>query len=279
MSNTMARRTVYFVSDLTGVTAEQVGNSLLARFEGIDVKAVTLPFIDTIEKARKVAEIIDRTAEADGRPPIVFSTLVVPDVREIVHRANGVMLDLFEAFLDPLERALGQKSLPSHKRLHDISESRSYNYRIRAMDFALATDDGHGDRLYSQAELILLGVSRSGKTPTCLYLALQYGVFAANYPLDEDDFESDGLPPAIAPYREKLYGLTISPERLRAIRQERRPTGRYSSPQQVGFELRAAEALYRRFGIPFIDATHSSIEEIASTILSETGLERRARTY
>ncbi len=275
----MARRTVYFVSDLTGVTAEQLGQSLLARFEGIDIKAVTLPFIDTAEKARKVAEIIDRTAETDGRAPIVFSTLVSPELREIVHRANGVMLDMFEAFLEPLERALGQRSLPSDKRPHDILESRSYNYRIRAMDFALATDDGHGDRLYPQAELILLGVSRSGKTPTCLYLALQYGVFAANYPLDDDDFESEELPRAIAPYREKLYGLTISPERLRAIRSERRPTGRYSSPQQIGFELRSAEAMYRRFGIPFIDATHSSIEEIASTILAETGLERRTRKY
>jgi len=275
----MVRRTVYFVSDLTGVTAEQLGNSLLAQFEGIDIKAVTLPFVDTAEKARKVAEIIDRTAENDGRPPIVFSTLFIPEVRAIVHGSNGVMLDLFDAFLDPLERALGKKSLPTHKRPHDISESRSYNYRIRAMDFALATDDGRNERLYSQAELILLGVSRSGKTPTCLYLALQYGVFAANYPLDDDDLEAEALPGAIAPYRDKLYGLTISPERLRAIRAERRPTGRYSSPQRVAYELRAAEALFRRFGIPYIDATHSSIEEIASTILSETGLERRARTY
>lgn len=275
----MTRRTVYFVSDLTGVTAEQLGNSLLAQFEGVDIKAVTLPFIDNIDKARKVAEIIDRTAEADGRPPIVFSTLFIPDVRAIVHGANGVMLDLFDAFLDPLERALARKSLPTHKRPHDISESRSYNYRIRAMDFALATDDGRSERLYSQADLILLGVSRSGKTPTCLYLALQYGVFAANYPLDEDDFELTGLPNAIAPYREKLYGLTISPDRLRSIRLERRPTGRYATPQQVSFELRSAEALFTRFGIPYIDATHLSIEEIASTILSETGLERRTRTY
>lgn len=261
------------------MTAEQLGNSLLAQFDGVDIKAVTLPFVDSVEKARKVAEIIDRTAENDGRPPIVFSTLFIPEVRAIVHGSNGVMLDLFDAFLDPLERALGQKSLPTHKRPHDISESRSYNYRIRAMDFALTTDDGRNERLYSQAELILTGVSRSGKTPTCLYLALQYGVFAANYPLDDEDFESEALPGAIAPHREKLYGLTISPERLRAIRAERRPSGRYSSPQQVAYELRAAEALFRRFRIPYIDATHSSIEEIASTILSETGLERRARTY
>jgi [pyruvate, water dikinase]-phosphate phosphotransferase / [pyruvate, water dikinase] kinase len=275
----MTRRTVYFVSDLTGVTAEQLGNSLLAQFEGVDIKAVTLPFIDTVDKALKVAEIINRTAEADGRRPIVFSSLFIPEVRAIVKSANGEMLDLFDTFLEPLERALGQKSLPTHKRPHDISESSSYNFRIRAMDFALATDDGRSERLYSQADLILLGVSRSGKTPTCLYLALQYGIFAANYPLDEDDFESSGLPNAIAPYREKLYGVTISPERLRAIRLERRATGHYASAQQVSFELRAAESLFTRFGIPFIDSSHSSIEEIASTILSDTSLERRARTY
>jgi len=275
----MTRRTVYFVSDLTGVTAEQLGNSLLAQFDSVDIKAVTMPFVDSVEKALKVAEIINRTAKADGRPPIVFSSLFAPDAREIVKSADGVMLDLFEMFLEPLEGALGMKSLPTHKRPHDISESRSYNYRIRATDFALATDDGHGERLYSQADLILLGVSRSGKTPTCLYLALQYGVFAANYPFVEDDFESSALPRAIAPYREKLYGLTISPERLRTIRLERLSAGRYASPQQVSFELRAAESMFSRFGIPHVDATHSSIEEIASTILSETGLERRTRTY
>ncbi len=275
----MARRTIYFVSDLTGVTAEQLGNSLLAQFEGPDIKAVTLPFIDSEEKAAKVAEIIDRTAAAEGRPPIVFSTLFLPEVRAIVASANGVMLDLFSAFLDPLEQALGVKSLPTHTRPHDISESRFYNYRMRATDFALATDDGRGERLYSQADLILIGVSRCGKTPTCLYLALQYGIFTANSPLDEDDFESDRLPKAVAAHRDKLYGLTISPERLRTIRLERLPTGRYASPQQVGFELRAAESLFRRFGIPHIDATHLSIEEIASRILSEMGLERRTRTY
>jgi [pyruvate, water dikinase]-phosphate phosphotransferase / [pyruvate, water dikinase] kinase len=275
----MTRRTVYFVSDLTGITAEQLGNSLLAHFEGADIRAVTLPFIDSPEKARKVAEIIDRTAETDGRPPIVFSTLFIPDLRAIVKSANGLTLDLFDTFLEPLERGLGLKSVHSQKRPQDISESQAYNFRIRATDFALATDDGRGERLYSQADLILLGVSRSGKTPTCLYLALHYGIFAANYPLDEDDFESTALPKTIAPYRGKLYGVTISPERLRSIRLERRAAGRYASPQQVSFELRAAESLYSRYGIPFVDATHSSIEEIASTILSDTGLERHARTY
>lgn len=275
----MRRRTVYFVSDLTGITAEQLGASLLAQFEGIDIKAVTLPFIDTVDKALKVAQIINKTAEADGHPPIVFSSLFIPEVRAVIQGANGQLLDLFDAFLTPLEQALGQKSLPTHRRQQDISESHSYNYRIRATDFALATDDGRSERLYSQADLILLGVSRSGKTPTCLYLALQYGVFAANYPLDEDDFESSSLPRAIAPYRDKLYGLTIDPERLRSIRTERRSSGRYSSAPQVSFELRSAETLFTRFGIPCIDTTHSSVEEIASTIMRDTGLERRARTY
>jgi [pyruvate, water dikinase]-phosphate phosphotransferase / [pyruvate, water dikinase] kinase len=223
----------------------------------------------------------DHRSHGGNRRPAAdrFSTLFIPDLRAIVKSANGLTLDLFDTFLEPLERGLGLKSVHSQKRPQDISESQAYNFRIRATDFALATDDGRGERLYSQADLILLGVSRSGKTPTCLYLALHYGIFAANYPLDEDDFESTALPKTIAPYRGKLYGVTISPERLRSIRLERRAAGRYASPQQVSFELRAAESLYSRYGIPFVDATHSSIEEIASTILSDTGLERHARTY
>ncbi len=275
----MTQRTVFFVSDHTGVTVETLGHSLLAQFEGVGFRQVTVPFVDSVDKAVKVAAKINEIATQEGERPIVFASLVKDDVRAVVMQCNALTLDFFEAFLGPLEQALGIKSLHAYRRPQGISDSKSYNYRIEATNFALAADDGHGPHLYDDADLILVGVSRSGKTPTCLYLALQYGVFAANYPLADDDFDSKRLPAALEPHRRKLYGLTISPERLRSIRLERRSMGRYASVQQVSFELRQAEALFQRFGIPFIDTTHSSIEEIASTILNETGLERRARGY
>jgi hypothetical protein len=273
----MTHRTVFFVSDQTGVTAETLGHSLLIQFDGIDFKPVTVPFVDSVDKAKQLAANINRVASQDGRRPIVFCSLVRDDVRAALLDADGLVLDFFEAFLAPLEAELGSESLHTLGRGHDIINSPGYDLRIEATNFAMAADDGHGTNYYERADLILLGVSRSGKTPTCLYLGLQYGVFAANYPLADEDLEATRLPAALQPHRSKLYGLTISPERLRQIRLERRSHGRYAAPQQISFELRAAEALFKRFGIPCIDTTHSSIEEIASTILNETGLERRAR--
>lgn len=275
----MSHRTVFFVSDHTGITVETLGHSLLAQFEGIELRQVTVPFVDTLDKAKKVAERINQTAADEDMRPVVFASLVKDDVRALIMSCNALTLDFFEAFLGPLEAELGITSLHVYRRSQGVTDSESYNYRIEATNFALATDDGHGPHLYGDADLILVGVSRSGKTPTCLYLALQYGVFAANFPLAEDDFESNALPAPLVPYRSKLYGLTISPERLRSIRLERHSTGRYASAQQVSFELRSAEAMYTRFGIPCLDTSQSSVEEIASTILDETGLERRARGY
>jgi regulator of PEP synthase PpsR (kinase-PPPase family) len=275
----MSRRTVFFVSDHTGVTVETLGHSLLAQFEGIEFRQVTVPFVDSVDKAAKVAAKINQTVEEEGLRPIVFASLVKDDVRAVIMDCDALTLDFFEAFLGPLEVELAIRSLHAYRRLQGVSDSKTYNNRIEATNFALATDDGHGPHLYGDADVILVGVSRSGKTPTCLYLALQYGVFAANFPFAEDDFESSRLPGPLEAHRKKLYGLTISPERLRSIRLERRSMGRYASSQQISFELRAAEALFTRFGIPFIDTSHSSIEEIASTILNETGLERRARGY
>lgn len=271
----MQQRTVYFVSDQTGVTAETLGHSLLSQFDGIEFRPVTVPFVDSVDKAEQVAATIDRTAEIEGRRPIVFASLVQEEVRRPLLESSGLVIDFFEAFLGRIEDELHIASLHALGRGHGMADQQRYNQRMEATNFAMTADDGHGTDLYDQADLILLGVSRSGKSPTCLYMALQYGIFAANYPLTEDDLESDQLPKAVRPYREKLYGLTIAPERLRQIRLERRSLGRYATPQQISFELRAAEQLFKRWSIAHIDTTHSSIEEIASTILSETGIERR----
>jgi len=276
-SSEPAVRTVFFISDHSGVTAETMGHSLLSQFEGVSFKAVTLPFISSMEKAAEVLERINATAHADGMPPIIFSTLVRDAEREMVKRANGLFLDFFDAFLAPLESELGQKSSHALGRAHGMIDLAGYMTRIDATNFALANDDGGQFREYERADVVLLGVSRSGKTPTCLYLALQYGIYAANYPLMEEDLEGGELPDAVRAYARKLFGLTIEPARLQQIREVRRPASRYASAQQVQYELRAAERLYERFGVPHIDTTHCSVEEISSRILQLTGIPRRLR--
>jgi [pyruvate, water dikinase]-phosphate phosphotransferase / [pyruvate, water dikinase] kinase len=271
------KRTVFFVSDQTGVTAETMGHSLLTQFDGLQFRAVTLPFVASSDKALEACGRIDAAAAAEGVPPIVFSTLVKDDLRDIVKRAHCIFLDFFDAFLGPLEVALGIKSAHATGRGHGMADLGAYTARINATNFALANDDGSNTRDYDRADVILVGVSRSGKTPTCLYMALQYGIFAANYPLTDEDLESAKLPAALAKYLARLYGLTIRPDRLQQIRHERRPDSRYASAQQVAFELRTAEALYERYGIPFLDTTDCSVEELCSRIMQKTGIERRLR--
>lgn len=272
----MNERTVFFVSDHSGVTAETLGHSLITQFDTLDFKKTTVPFVSTLDKARQLVQLIDRTAEAEGRPPIVFSTLVKDDVRDTVRTANALFLDFFDSFLAPLEAALGVPSAHATGVSHGMKNAREYDRRIDATNFALAHDDGTNPKGYPNADVVLIGISRTGKTPTCLYLALQYGVFAANYPLTGEDLDRRDLPDALAPHRDKLYALTIEPARLVEIRRERRIGKRYASLKQVSFEIRQAENLYNRFGVPFVDTTRCSIEELASRILDQTGLERRS---
>lgn len=269
------KRTVFFVSDRTGITAETLGHSLLTQFDGVKFRQRTVPFVDSEEKARAFVDRLDRTRQKEGVRPIVFSTLINDDAREIVQAADCLFLDFFDAFIGPLERELEIKSSHTAGRAHGMTDYRSYTQRIDAMNFALANDDGITTRNYGQADLVLVGVSRSGKTPTCLYLALQYGISAANYPLTEDELKGGNLPPELLQQRDKLYGLSIHPERLQQIRQERRPDSRYASAQQIRFELNEAEAVLKKLGIPYINTTNSSIEEIASTIIHEMGIKRR----
>ena len=272
----MSRRTVFFVADQTGVTAETLGHSLMTQFEGLEFRPVTLPFVSSVDKALEVVRRIDQAALQEGLRPIIFSTLVQDELRDVVMTANGLFLDLVSAFVGPLERELDVRSTHRAGRAHGIADLAAYTARINATNYALANDDGTGGD-YAHADVILIGVSRVGKTPTCLYLALQYGVFAANYPVTEDDLEAGKLPSRVESFRGKLYGLTIKPERLMQIRHERRPDSRYASGPQVQYELRAADALFARYAIPSLETTECSIEEIASRILSTTGIERRLR--
>ena len=275
----MTQRTVFFVSDHSGVTAETLGQSLIAQFDALDFTKITVPFVSTVDKAKRAARNINAAARVQGSPPIVFSTLVREDVRaavrEIVEQSDALFLDFFDSFLAPLEQELGHTSQHAMGVSHGIQNYREYDRRIEAMNFALSHDDGSNAQGYDKADLVLIGVSRSGKTPTCLYLALQYGVFAANYPLTGSDLEERRVPSALSPHRGKIYGLTIEPQRLGELRSARGIGRRYASPRQVSFEIRQAQSLFERLEIPFIDATRCSIEELASRILDATRLERR----
>ena len=273
----MGKRTVFFVSDQTGVTAETMGHSLLTQFDGAQYQSVSLPFIATTAQAAAAVRQIDAAARESALRPIVFATLVDDAVRAVLQQADALVLDFFAAFLGPLEAELAMPSAHASGRAHGMADLAAYTARINATNFALANDDGAGARDYASADVVLVGVSRSGKTPTCLYLALQYGVYAANYPLADEDLESGELPAVLVPHRKKLFGLTIRPDRLQQIRHERRPGSRYASLQQVQSELRAALALFARVGLPYLDTTECSIEEIASRILDRQRLERRVR--
>jgi regulator of PEP synthase PpsR (kinase-PPPase family) len=270
MSATMSNRSVFFVSDGTGITAETFGNSILAQF-AIRPRHVRRPFVDTVDKAWLVRREINEAAEREGRRPVVFVTLVDDDIRAVIDDpgCHGLVLDMFRTFVEPLEAEFGIKSNHRIGRFADTADSEQYHDRIEAINFSLQHDDGQSARNLDSADVILVGVSRSGKTPTSLYLAMQHGVKAANYPLIPDDFERHQLPSALAPHRRKCFGLTIDPERLSQIRHERRPASRYASLDNCRYEVREAESMMRREGIAWLNSTHKSIEEIATTILRD----------
>ncbi len=269
------RRTVFIVSDRTGITAEMLSHSLLTQFEGHDFRRETLPFIDSLDKVEQVTAQIRAAAERDAERPIVFSTLIDDTLRNALKTDQALHLDFFEEFISPLEQELQHKSSHTIGKTHSVANFGEYNARIEAINYALAHDDGVKPRDLDKADIVLVGVSRSGKTPTCLYMALQYGVKAANYPLIPEDLGEIKLPAALAPFRHKLFGLTISPERLSAIRAQRKPDSKYASLDNCRFETAEVEAIFRREGLHYIDTTAKSIEEISSTILHRAKLERK----
>lgn len=272
------KRPAFFISDGTGITAETLGNSLLAQFDSIKFERVTLPYVDTIDKAQKAVEQINQAFERTGQIPIVFDTIVHKDIRKVIDDSNSLNLDIFSAFLAPLENELKVESSYSVGK-PSIVDSDKYVARIDAVNFALDNDDGARIRHYDEADIILIGVSRSGKTPTCLYLAMQFGIKAANYPLTEEDMNTGKLPDLLKPFRSKLFGLTIDPERLAAIRNERKANSRYASLKQCYWEIDEVEMLYQIERIPYLSTTARSIEEIATRIMADTGLQRRLQGW
>ena len=272
MSN---RKRVFFVSDRTGITVEALGSSLLTQFSDIDFLRVTLPFIDTIPKAIAAVAQVNQTEDEVGERALVFSSIVDDEVREEINKCHGLVLDVFERFIIPLEGELGEKSTHVVGKSHSAGNAKDYNHRIEAINYTLSHDDGVTNRELEEADIILIGVSRSGKTPTCLYMAMTFGIKAANYPLIPEDLEANRLPPSLLAHKHKVWGLSIAPERLHQIRSERRPDSKYAAIENCRYEIAAAEKLMRQAGIPYLDSTTKSIEEIATHVLHEAHLVRR----
>ncbi|MBY0473487.1 MAG: kinase/pyrophosphorylase [Nitrosomonas sp.] len=271
---TQQKRTVFYLSDRTGITAETLGHSLLTQFDGIQWSIVNMPFLDDIEQARTVLTQINQAAENDGHRPLVFSTLLKPEILEVIKQANCRIYDFFETFIRSIEEELEQPFARMAGRSHG-QDQLSYFKRIAAVNYVLAHDDGVNPKHFDEADIILIGVSRSGKTPTCLYLGLQYGIAAANYPLTPDDMTVQQIPKVLENVRKKLFGLTLTSAQLHFIRQQRRPNSEYASLAQCQRELQWQESLFHQFDIPYLETTRISIEEISAVILNRCGLRRQ----
>lgn len=268
-------RHIFIISDGTGLTAQNLYQSLMSQFEHIEFDTVTLPYVDSEKKAEKAVKLIDTQFAKSNQKPLIFATLVNPNIRSIIQKSHGLLYDLFETFIEPLEKELKTKSSHTVGRLHGLFDTQSYKQRIDALNYTLDHDDGVRIRDYAKADIILLGVSRCGKTPTSLYLAMQFGLLAANYPITEDDDCFTKLPEKLRPFKEKLFGLTIDGERLSHIRKERRPDGKYSSIDQCRLEVTEVKSMFQKEDIPFLNTTTYSIEEISTRILAKSGLKRR----
>ena len=271
------RRTVFFISDRTGITAEMFGNSLLSQFESFEFQRQTIPFVDTPDKVDAVVRQVNEIAAREIKPPIVFSSIVDEAMSATIRREiNALTLDLFQIFIAPLETELDAKSSHAAGRTHGIANNSEYFARMDAINFTQSHDDGADTRDLAKAQVILVGVSRCGKTPTSLYLALQFGIRTANFPLTPDDFADRKLPASVLPHRDRLFGLTIDPDRLHMIREERRPNSKYAALDNCRYEVRECEDLLARANIPTLDTSTKSIEEIATTIVHRAKLRRHA---
>ncbi|WP_340620579.1 posphoenolpyruvate synthetase regulatory kinase/phosphorylase PpsR [Xenorhabdus siamensis] len=274
--NEILERSVFFISDGTAITAEVLGHAVLSQFP-INITSYTLPFVTNKMRAEEIRNQINTIYQATQIRPLVFYSIISSEVKNIITSSKGFCLDIVQTLVAPLQQEIGLEPKPELHRTHGLSEKNlsQYDARIAAIDYALAHDDGVSLRNLDQAQVIILGVSRCGKTPTSLYLAMQFGIQAANYPFTADDMDNLQLPADLKPFQQKLFGLTISPERLAAIREERRENSRYASLRQCRIEITEVEALFRKNKINYLNTTNYSVEEISTKIIDSMGLKRR----
>ncbi|ARD22610.1 MULTISPECIES: posphoenolpyruvate synthetase regulatory kinase/phosphorylase PpsR [Shewanella] len=263
---------VFYISDGTAITAEVFGHAVLSQFP-VEFETFTIPFVETIQKAEKVKQQINDCFITTGERPILFHSIVKPEIRDIIYSSEGLDYDFLNTFVSPLEKQLGIEAQPVMNRTHGKS-NLGYDSRIEAINYTMENDDGQTMKHMDKADIILLGVSRCGKTPSSLYLSMQFGIKAANYPFTEDDMDNLKLPEALKRNKSKLFGLTIDPNRLHEIRQGRMENSRYSSLRQCRIEVKEVEMLYKKERIPFVNTTFHSVEEISAKILDVTGLKR-----
>ncbi len=266
-------RQIFFISNGTAITAETLGTSLLAQFPDHPFQIRTIPFVDTLEKVHAVRDEINQNAKVTKQSPIVICTMGDADLMKIIHQTEALVIDPFGDILPRLEKVLAAEHHQPGESHRTVNPS-IYESRIDAIDYAMQHDDGGKSQNYGESDIILVGVSRSGKTPSCLYLALQFGIKAANYPITEEDMEFEQLPEPLRRFQKNLYGLTTDLNRLVSIRQERRPNSRYSSQEQCRYELRAVEQMYQRHNIKYINTSKMSVEEISARIIRDNGLHR-----
>ncbi len=271
------KRSVFYVSDRTGKTAESIGLSLLSQFDGVEFEHRSFPFVNSESEAQLVAGEIQQNAIITGKEPLVFSTLVDDDLQQFISSTNACVISLFDTFIKPLETSLEIQSSHTMGKSHEEYSDPEYKQRIDAIEFMLNNDDGIKTNQLQDADVILIGVSRCGKTPTCLYLAMNFSIKAANYPLTSDDLDDDLLPDFLSPYREKLIGLTIKAEQLSAIRERRRPKSKYASLAKCREETMQAEQILRNEKLFIVESTSMSIEEIAVSIVKEKKLLKKKR--
>ena len=257
---------VFFLSDSTGIRAETMGNALLIQFPNLRFERRLIPFISSVEEARRVVAILDAAATGPVMP-LAFSTTAVEEVRQELLRTTCPLIDFFDLHMARVESILGAKGVRIAARLHGMGDVQRYNARMAAVEYAIEHDDGQSMRALDKADVILVAPSRCGKTPTTMYLALQHGIFVANYPLVEEDFETAELPRPVQQLRERCFGMTTTPARLSQVRHERRPNSRYASLEQCSYELRRAEAMYRNHRLPVINSSTKSVEEMSTVIL------------
>ena len=266
---------MFFLSDSTGISAETMGNALLIQFPDLRFERTLIPFISTVEQAREVVAQLDAAMEGPV-PPLVFTTAAVDAVREELLKTKAPIIDFFGIHMSRLEEQLGARGLHEARRLHGVGDVRRYNSRMAAIEFAIEHDDGLSPRGLDRADVVLLAPSRCGKTPTAMYLALQHGLFVANYPLVDEDLETTDLPRPVRDLADRCFGFTTTVARLSRVRQERRPDSRYASEEQCRFELRRATAIYDRHRLPTVDTSAASVEEIAAVVIQTLSRQRRS---
>lgn len=262
-----SNRTVFFVSESTGITAETMGHSLLSQFPHLDFTYIQRPYINTQEKAHNLSKEISKVSQEQGFKPLVFATMPESDINKILDDSDCHYYEIFENFLDKIGHDLHTKPTRESGLSHGLVNEKTYDARIDALNYTLKHDDAMILKTLDKADVIIVGVSRSGKTPTSLYLALKYGIKAANYPITDTDFDKHDLPDALLQNREKLFATTIEAKRLHEIREKRRPSSQYSALQTCKSEIKKAQQLYNKYDLIPMDVTHQSIEELSAQIV------------